>query len=96
MSRSFSAARGAGLLFSLLYAAAGQAATPASGTLTDTSGPIVYTAGPFSQPNPSPVGTDAGPRCNANFPCDSYALTVTLPADYATRHPNGTIRVSTG
>ena len=68
------------------------AATPPSGTITDNSGPISYTAGPFTQPNQSPVGLgqlDTGPRCDNNaFPCDSYALTVTVPAGYTTLHPN--------
>ncbi|MGI8437307.1 MAG: PKD domain-containing protein [Chthoniobacterales bacterium] len=74
------------------------AATPPSGTLTDTSGPLTYTAGPFTQANQSPVGAgqlDTGPRCdNALFPCDSYALTVTLPAGYATAHPNAAVKVT--
>ena len=69
---------------------------PTSGILTETSGPITYTAGPFSNPNPTPAGLDEGPRCNGNFQCDSYALTVTLPSNYATLHPNGKIKISTG
>ncbi len=74
------------------------AATPPSGTITDTSGPIQYTAGPFTQPNPSPLGLgqlDSGPRCNGNtFPCDSYALTVSVPAGYVTAHPNAAVKVT--
>ncbi|MEP6820737.1 MAG: PKD domain-containing protein [Chthoniobacterales bacterium] len=74
------------------------AATPPSGTLTDTSGPLTYTAGPFTQPNQSPVGLgqlDQGPRCDNNlFPCDSYALTVTVPAGYATMNPNAAVKVT--
>src|SRR5689334_12070420 len=59
------------------------ASTPSSGTLTTVSGPVRYTAGPFLQPNQSPLGLgqlDTGPRCNSTtFPCDSFDLTVTLP-----------------
>ncbi|MEP6810364.1 MAG: PKD domain-containing protein, partial [Chthoniobacterales bacterium] len=76
------------------------AATPPSGTITDNSGPISYTAGPFTQPNQSPVGAgqlDTGPRCDNNaFPCDSYALTVTVPAGYTTLHPNAAVKVTLG
>ena len=40
------------------------AATPSSGTLTDTSGPVTYTAGPFFVANPTPViEVDSGPEC---------------------------------
>src|SRR5438045_9701984 len=54
------------------------AATPPSGTLTDVSGPVTYTAGPFFQANQSPLGLgqlDSGPRCDAADPCDSFTLT---------------------
>src|SRR2546430_1170850 len=54
------------------------AATPSSGTLTDASGPISYTAGPFFVANPTPViEVDKGPECSGSTqPCDDYALTV--------------------
>ncbi|MFL5959387.1 MAG: PKD domain-containing protein [Gaiellaceae bacterium] len=73
---------------------AARGATPASGTLTDTSGPITYTAGPFAVANPTPVPLlDSGPECaNPVQPCDDFALTVSLPSDYAEQHPNDTIR----
>jgi len=73
------------------------AAMPASGTLTDVSGPLMYTAGPFNVANatPLPQGVDAGPRCNNPAqPCDDFALTVTLPAGYVAAHPNVTARVT--
>lgn len=88
-------------LFSLLVALAcllsvpcAQAATPASGTLTDSSGPQSYTAGPFPVANPTPVPQlDVGPECNDPVqPCDDFALSVALPADYAYQHPNDLIR----
>jgi PKD repeat protein len=74
------------------------AATPSSGTLTDTSGPKSYNAGPFFVANQTPVPfVDQGPECLNPFqPCDDYALTVTLPAGYAAAHPNAAIKVTLG
>src|SRR5437016_12792075 len=72
------------------------AATPCSGTLTDTSGPLAYTAGPFVVANPTPIlFLDTGPECFGSVqPCDDYALTVTLPSGYAAAHPNASIKVA--
>lgn len=83
----------------LFLAMAGFAASPSSGTLTDVSGPLTYSAGPFNQPNQSPAGAgqlDTGPRCGTpGFPCDSYLLTVTMPTSVA-NYPNAAIKVSAG
>src|SRR5205809_6852959 len=72
------------------------ASTPSSGTLTDTSGPQTYMAGPFFVANPTPViEVDSGPECfGSEQPCDDYALTVTLPSGYAAAHPNAAIKVT--
>ena len=74
------------------------ASTPSSGTLTTASGPVTYNAGPFVQPNPSPLGLgqlDTGPRCNSTtFPCDTFDLTVTLPAGYTGTHCNAAVKVT--
>src|SRR5437870_11895376 len=72
------------------------AATPSSGTLTDTSGPQTYTAGPFFVANPTPIlFLDTGPECFGSAqPCDNYALTVTLPSGYAAAHPNAAVKVT--
>src|SRR5437899_6815551 len=72
------------------------AATPSSGTLTDTSGPLSYTAGPFFVANPTPIlFVDQGPECfGSEQPCDDYALTVTLPAGYHTTYPNASVKVT--
>jgi len=74
------------------------AATPSSGTLSEGNPVLNYDAGPFNTANQSPLGLgqlDQGPRCNANtFPCDSYALTVSLPAGYAALHPNASVKVT--
>jgi hypothetical protein len=72
------------------------ASTPSAGTLTDTSGPLEYTAGPFFQPNA--FGNNIAGECDPDpsdplVPCDVYRLTVTLPADYATTHPNQSVFV---
>ena len=83
----------------LFLGLAGLASTPATGTLTDTSGPITYTAGPFNTPNASPLGAgqlDNGPRCNSQFPCDNYTLTVSLPTGYDAAHPNAAVKVTHG
>src|SRR6266571_8610704 len=71
-------------------------ATPSSGTLTGTSCPLSYTAGPFFVANPTPIlFVDQGPECSGSAqPCDNYALTVTLPAGYAAAHPNAAIKVT--
>ncbi|HEY2028048.1 MAG TPA: fibronectin type III domain-containing protein [Myxococcales bacterium] len=86
------------LLAVLLIGRSSLAAVPASGTLTDTSGGLTYSAGPFTLPNPTPIPElDSGPECsNPSQPCDDFLLTVTLPADYATTHPNDLIRISAG
>ena len=72
------------------------AATPPSGTLTDTSGPLTYRAGPFFSPNA--FGNSFAGICNPDpadpsAPCDVYRLTVTLPDDYATTNPNQSVFV---
>src|SRR6266705_4893789 len=72
------------------------AATPSSGTLTDTSGPVSYTAGPFFVANPTPIlFVDQGPECFGSAqPCDDFILTVTLPAGYSAAHPNAAVKVT--
>src|SRR5205814_800129 len=72
------------------------ASTPSSGTLTDTSGPVSYTAGPFFVSNPTPViELDSGPECGGSSqPCDDFALTVSLPSGYHTSNPNASVKVT--
>jgi hypothetical protein len=75
------------------------AGTPSTGTLTETSAPITYTAGPFNQPNQSPVGAgqlDSGPRCTPTntFPCDSFDLTLHVTSGYTATHPNAAVKVT--
>ena len=74
------------------------ASTPSSGTLSEAAPVLTYDAGPFFQPNQSPLGLgqlDSGPRCNnTTFPCDNFTLTVTVPSDYRTTHPNASLKVT--
>jgi hypothetical protein len=49
--------------------------TPPNGTLTDVSGPITFTGGPYLVANPSSQATGV-PTCNAVLVCDEFALTV--------------------
>ena len=75
-----------------------RAATPAAGTLTDTSGPLAYSSGPFLAANATPVPQlDSGPECNNPVqPCDDFALTVALPSGYASAHPHAAVRIIMG
>src|SRR4051812_10990896 len=89
------------LLCSLIAAAASpavRAANPATGTLTDTSGPVEYDAGPFTTPNPTPEPSgelDSGPECaNPTQDCDEFQLTVQLPDDYTATYPNAHVQIT--
>src|SRR5438477_10508626 len=74
------------------------AATPPNGTLSEANPVVTYDAGPFNVLNQSPLGLgqlDTGPRCNSNaFPCDSYALVVSLPSGYVAAHPNSGLKLT--
>jgi hypothetical protein len=62
-----------------------RASNPSSGTLTMSSGPISYSAGPFLVANPSnlvngQVGDSSDPTCGDEaHPCDDFTLTVDVP-----------------
>ncbi|HEX8897557.1 MAG TPA: hypothetical protein VF751_02570, partial [Chthoniobacterales bacterium] len=49
--------------------------TPSKGTLTDKSGPVTFTGGPYLVANPSSQANGV-PTCNAVLVCDEFALTV--------------------
>src|SRR5260370_42576771 len=71
------------------------AAPPPTGTLTDVSPSLTYTAGPFTTSNPSPITqVDSGPRCDAQFPFDFLYLAMTLHAGYHPAHPDPFVRFS--
>lgn len=81
-----------GLLL-LLSAPVSRAATPASGTLSDTVTTLTYTSGPFMVPNQT--GTASLTCMDPVAPCDTYALTIKLPAGFAASHPKAVFNVST-
>lgn len=64
-----------------------QAAEPASGTLSPASSELTYNSGLYILPV-AEVG------CSAETPCDSYALSVDLPANYADTNGADRIRIS--
>ena len=76
------------------------ASTPPSGTISVATPMLTYDAGPFFVANQSPLGLgqlDNGPRCDdTTFPCDTFALTVNLPAGYSAAHPFGGVKVTVG
>jgi len=77
----------------LLLSSFAHGADPASGTLSAATKQLSYVYGPNAISNPS--GT-AELICQAPvLPCDAYALTIDLPADYASRFPNSRIEIST-
>jgi hypothetical protein len=100
--RSSTARVAAILLTSVMLIAAAvpavtSAAAPASGTLTDANRTIAYKGGPFTAPNRTdPVLGDGSTQACAPevLPCDDFALTVTLPAGYASSHPDTRVRVA--
>src|SRR5688572_22171906 len=72
------------------------AATPAAGELTDAERTVSYRGGPFIAPNRTdPVlGDGATLQCVPELaPCDDFALTVALPADFLSTHPDTNISV---
>lgn len=86
------------LATSMLLPVAGPAvaASPESGELRDDQRTITYGGGPFSTPNRTdPVLGDGSTLVCAPLvsPCDDFALTVALPADYSSGHPDASIRV---
>ena len=84
----------------LCLAAAAHAATPASGTLSTSQASLSFTGGPFLVPNETDTPYDnlgsPNPVCQSpGVDCDKFALTVDLPADYGTTHPNAQVAIKT-
>src|SRR4051794_2489445 len=61
------------------------AATPTSGTLTDTSGPVTWSGGPFVAANVTAQATGE-PDCTVPGSCDDFTLHVSAPAGFDTDH----------
>jgi hypothetical protein len=74
-------------LVSLFFLSAANAADPASGTISPSQPELTYVGGPFLVSNPS---GQAALVCTPDT-CDEFALTVELPADWETTHPNDLI-----
>ena len=70
------------------------ASTPSSGTVSPTNPQVSYTGGPFLILNATDSST--GVTCDQAHPCDDFALTVDLPADYATTNPNDLLKFEVG
>src|SRR5205823_58233 len=60
------------------------AATPPSGSVSDTAPTTTWSAGPFAVPNVS--GTTGTVSCGSPQLCDDYALKVSVPAGYDAGH----------
>jgi len=67
------------LAWALLFGVRAQAATPASGTLTDQQTTLSYTGGPYAAPNVT-AQANGTPICTAPNSCDIYTLTVQVAA----------------
>jgi hypothetical protein len=92
MQRFFSR-RGAAAAACFLAPLSLHAATPASGTLTDTIRSLSYTfpAEPRANASNQIEGTDPAYVCSPTdvpYACDTFTVTVTLPAGYMASHPN--------
>jgi hypothetical protein len=64
-------------------AAPALAATPDSGSVSDTSTSVQWTAGPFAVPNVT--GTAGDVTCGPEL-CDDFALHVSTPSNYGDAH----------
>lgn len=60
------------------------AATPASGSVSDTAPTTTWSAGPFAVPNVT--GTTGNPTCGDPQLCDDFALRVSVPSGYDAGH----------
>ena len=66
---------GRGLAARLVLAGDQVRAQRPGGTLTEASGPVTFTGGPYPVANPSSQATGT-PTCNAVLVCDDFVLTV--------------------
>ena len=64
-----------------------QAATPASGTVTESGRLLSFTGGPLLISNPQGI-------CDAPMLCDDFALTVTVPANFKQTNPDDSLRIT--
>ena len=76
------------VLAALLSVGSALAAEPASDTISPAAPETRFESGPFT--------TSGGVFCTVTDGCDSYELTVNLPADYATSNPGAMVRIGLG
>ncbi|MCZ1004117.1 sialidase family protein [Streptomyces mirabilis] len=72
------------LIAGTLPSVSADAATPPSGSVSDTAPTTTWSAGPFAVPNVS--GTAGTVSCGNAQPCDDYALKVSVSAGYDAGH----------
>lgn len=73
------------------------AADPDSGSVSPAAPDLSYTSGPFLVSNPVGITANGAPDCiDPVAPCDDFALTVDVPADYDQTHPGATVRIAVG
>src|SRR4051794_13718357 len=88
LRRRLAATAGLGAAVLLTSAAVpAEAADPSSGTVSDSSTSVTWSAGPFVTANPTNAAGD--PICNAATECDDYALHVSTPPGYGGSHQLG-------
>jgi hypothetical protein len=80
---SLTAAVGAAVLV-VPAALPAEAADPSSGTVSDSSTSVSWSAGPFAVANPT--GAAGDPMCDATTVCDDFALHVSTPPGYGDGH----------
>jgi M6 family metalloprotease-like protein len=87
--------RAAGMLSLAAASSLISAATPADGTLSTATPLLTYDGIDSLQGNSSdPSGDGSTLFCDPDVsPCDDFALSVSVPADYAVTHPNAKIKV---
>src|SRR3954471_14692628 len=76
---------GVGTATLLAVTTGADAATPASGTVSDAARTVTWTGGPFTVPNPTGNALDM-PDCTAPQACDDFVLHVNTPAGYEDTH----------
>ncbi|GAA2494603.1 sialidase family protein [Streptomyces longisporus] len=72
------------LVVGALPSVSADAATPRSGTVSDTAPTTTWSAGPFAVPNVS--GTTGTVSCGSPQLCDDYTLKVSVPVGYDAGH----------
>ena len=63
-------------------------ASPVSGELSETSGPIVFTGGPYVIPTPGGITAGSGVECEVPMTCDEFALTVNISEEFRADEAN--------